>query len=316
MDCLLNICRKPPPRQPTRAISSRAPPQIPLQQPPTASNVRQPPTASHLRQPSTAAHVAPRLSNTIVVGIDFGLFQASFRMLTVRNDVYRFCEILRTSANHLGCAIAQSSKVPDVTNKEALSEHLEILKQWPGAGNTATDKTPSILAYDDSFTQVVAWGAEVTDHHQNRYAHFKLLLHQPSSSEATFFEDLASQIQGSPIHSVELPEGKEVVDIVADYFRLLYQHVQQILSSRYGEKFLANQSFSYVITVPALWNDRSKALTLEAANTGGFKGNVTLVTEPEAAALYCATLCDEVDLSVGSKFLSTKTSRNHNNGSL
>ena len=204
----------------------------------------------------------------------------------------------------LGCAIAHSSQVPNVRDKAKLSQHLEVLKTWPGAGNTATEKTPSILAYDDDFVQAVAWGAQVDDHHQNRFAHFKLLLHQPTSSEAAFFEDLTSQIQGSPVRNAQLPPGKEVVDLVADYFHSLYEYLQQVLKHQYGDKFLANQRFTYVITVPALWNDGSKALTLQAANQGGFKENVTLVTEPEAAALYCATLCEEVDLQLGSKFLS------------
>ena len=95
------------------------------------------------------------------------------------------------------------------------------------------------------------------------------------------------------------------MDVAADYFRQLGTYVRNILENTYGEKFLAGQNLWYVITVPALWSDRSKALTLRAAREGGFSGKITLVTEPEAAAVYCATLCDEVDLKVGSKFLGT-----------
>ena len=203
-----------------------------------------------------------------------------------------------------GCAIAHSSKVPDVRDRENLIQHLEVLKTWPGAGNAATEKTPSIIAYDNDFVQVVAWGAQVDDRCPNRFAHFKLLLHQPNSSEGPLFDGVASKIQGYPLGSAQLPPGKEAVDVVADYFHSLHEYLQQVLAHQYGDKFLANQTFVYVITVPALWNDRSKALTLQAANQGGFKDNVTLVTEPEAAALYCATLCEEVDLQLGSKFLS------------
>lgn len=194
--------------------------------------------------------------------------------------------------------------MPDVTDKNKLLEHLEVLKQWPGAGNTAIEKTPSILAYDNDLSQVIAWGAEVDDHYQNRFTHFKLLLHQPISSAAPLLNDSTSSVHGNPLHSAELPQGKEVIDIVADYFRALHQYIQQVLSNRYGVKFLASQSLAYVITVPAMWDDRSKARTLQAANAGGFSENVTLVTEPEAAALYCAALCEEVDLRAGSKFLS------------
>ena len=116
-------------------------------------------------------------------------------------------------------------------------------------------------------------------------------------------DDLAWKLQATSIRSSSLPRGKTAVDVTADYLRPLYQYIQQILSNTYGEKFLASQTLSYVITVPALWSDRSKALTQRAASEAGFNGKVTLVTEPEAAALYCATICDEVDLRVGSKFL-------------
>jgi molecular chaperone DnaK (HSP70) len=199
--------------------------------------------------------------------------------------------------NCLGCAIANSSKIRNVSDKALITENIEVLKRWPGAGNQAVEKTPSVLAYDNDFTRVVAWGSSVGDQHKNQFAHFKLLLHRPTNSDSASVDDLAWKLQATSIRSSSLPRGKTAVDVTADYLRPLYQYIQQILSNTYGEKFLASQTLSYVITVPALWSDRSKALTQRAASEAG------LVTEPEAAALYCATICDEVDLRVGSKFL-------------
>jgi molecular chaperone DnaK (HSP70) len=164
------------------------------------------------------------------------------------------------------------------------------MKRWPGSENQAAEKTPSVLAYDNSFTRVIAWGSSVGDQHKNQFAHFKSLLHRPASSE-------------SAIRSSSLPRGKTAVDVTADYLRQLYQYIQQILSNTYGEKFLSRQTLSYVITVPVLWSDHSKGLMIRAAREAGFNDKVTLVAEPEAAAWYCATICDEVDLRAGSKFL-------------
>ena len=207
---------------------------------------------------------------------------------------------------YAGCAIAHSSQIRDVTNKASIAEHIEVLKRWPGAGNVASEKTPSILAYDNDFTHVIAWGSSVTDQHKNRFAHFKLLLHRPTTSvDGQSVDNLGRDIQTMSLSSTSLPRGKTAVDVAADYFRALYAYIQQILNNTYGDKFLAQQNLQYVITVPALWSDRSKALTLRAASEGGFNGKVTLVTEPEAAAVYCATLCEEVDLRIGSKFLGT-----------
>jgi len=61
---------------------------------------------------------------------------------------------------------------------------------------------------------------------------------------------------------------------------------------------------AYVITVPAIWKDSAKALTRQAAEQAGIpKKDLDLVTEPEAAALYCATLCVEADLQDGDRFI-------------
>jgi len=97
--------------------------------------------------------------------------------------------------------------------------------------------------------------------------------------------------ESATIRSSNLPRGKTAVDVAADYFRCLYQYIQSVVMNTYGEKFLATQTLSYVITVPALWSDRLKAFTRRAASEGGFKGKVTLVTEPEAAALLKMDLC-------------------------
>lgn len=94
------------------------------------------------------------------------------------------------------------------------------------------------------------------------------------------------------------------MDVTADYLRSIYRYFQWVLESTYGKEFIDSQTLSYVITVPALWTDTSKAMILRAANNAGLNGKkVELVTESEAAALYCGTICDEVDLHVGSKFV-------------
>ena len=61
---------------------------------------------------------------------------------------------------------------------------------------------------------------------------------------------------------------------------------------------------SYIVTVPAIWSDGAKALTRQAAIRAGIpEAGLTLITEPEAAALFCATTCVEADLDAGDRFL-------------
>src|SRR5277367_2610223 len=236
------------------------------------------PTTSNPVPPPTYAAQRGLPPNTLVVAVDFG---TTYTGISSHNNV------------DVGCAIVHSSKIRDVNDKPRIAAQIEVLKRWPGAGTLSTEKTPSTLAYDDEFTKVIAWGSKVTPQHKNQFTHFKLLLDATSGQRPTIEETEGGR----------LPPGKTAVDVTADYFAQLYAYVMSVLENTFGEKFLAGQNLSYVITVPASWSDRSKALTLKAAMQGGFTGNVTLVTEPEAAAVYCATLADEVVLRIGSKFL-------------
>jgi hypothetical protein len=101
-----------------------------------------------------------------------------------------------------------------------------------------------------------------------------------------------------------LPHMKPV-DYARDYLTGIIRFVRQdVLPSPYGDKFLQNQRISYVITVPAIWSDKAKQLTQKAAIASDIdKDSLTLITEPEAAALYCATLCEEVDLEPDDNFM-------------
>ena len=207
--------------------------------------------------------------------------------------------------NVKGCAFGNSSKVKDPTDKAMVKEHIEVLKQWPGAGAWSLEKTPTIIAYDNDLNKVLAWGSGVTDNHKIQFAHFKLLLQQTTELNDEV-DNLKTTLQEiSIIRSSGLPRGKTAVNVTADYLREVHRFLHETLRSTYGEEYLSSQKLLYVITVPAMWSDRSKALTEQAAREAGFTGKLTLVTEPEAAALYCATICEEVDLKVGSKFLGT-----------
>ena len=101
-----------------------------------------------------------------------------------------------------------------------------------------------------------------------------------------------------------LPD-KTALDYAGDYLSRINQYVlREVLPSRFGERFLQNQKLTFVITVPAIWSDKAKDHTRQAAYAAGIqKDDLTLITEPEAAALYCATLCDEVDLEPGDRFM-------------
>ena len=95
------------------------------------------------------------------------------------------------------------------------------------------------------------------------------------------------------------------MDYAGEYLTRIIEYItKEEFPKRFGAKFLKNQKMSYIITVPAIWSDKAKEQTKQAALTAGIKmDDLELITEPEAAALYCATLCEEVDLEQGDHFL-------------
>lgn len=97
-----------------------------------------------------------------------------------------------------------------------------------------------------------------------------------------------------PINLPPLPPGKSEIDVAADYLFKLRQAMRSQLQKTLGEVFNREErNIRYYLTVPAIWNDAGKAATRAAAIQAGFlrdenDNRLTLITEPEAAALFCS----------------------------
>jgi hypothetical protein len=107
----------------------------------------------------------------------------------------------------------------------------------------------------------------------------KLKFDQGTSALASELEKLSFEGLGY--------SGRDVVDLCADYLRELRRHAQIHLQQRFGEEVYNSMNKELVITVPAVWSERAKHWTLEAVKRAGIDATkLTLVTEPEAAAIY------------------------------
>lgn len=91
-----------------------------------------------------------------------------------------------------------------------------------------------------------------------------------------------------------LPRGKKPVDIVTDYLGALKSYTVQTLERRLGKEVVQKSKVEYVLTVPAVWSDKARQMTMEAAIRAGLgvgaegdaAGLLKLITEPEGAAEY------------------------------
>ncbi|CAO3617361.1 unnamed protein product [Cunninghamella blakesleeana] len=105
-----------------------------------------------------------------------------------------------------------------------------------------------------------------------------------------------------------LPNGLNVIDVIADYLRAFHDHVKSELLKGFAGNY-DQSKFRYCLTVPAMWSDRAKAATREAAIRAGLvlrsdhPERLMLISEPEAAALYCEKKSEQFNLSHGQRFM-------------
>ncbi|RDW90137.1 Hsp70 family protein [Aspergillus mulundensis] len=173
------------------------------------------------------------------------------------------------------------------TNNEARED---IITEWPGAGTHTKQKIPTVLYYDQ-YQEVVGWGPDIANalaptgypkQGVQKVEWFKLQL---MLSGNTYID---------PINLPPLPPGKSEIDVAADYLFKLRQAMRSQLQKTLGEVFTREErNIKYYLTVPAIWNDAGKAATRAAALQAGFlrdenDNRLTLISEPEAAALFCA----------------------------
>ena len=78
--------------------------------------------------------------------------------------------------------------------------------------------------------------------------------------------------------------------VATDYLRLFWQYTKEEIRKYQGNDFEEIYDLRIVLTVPAIWSQSANDNTLKAARVAGLPANITLVTEPEAAA--SATLKD------------------------
>ncbi|KAL8680486.1 MAG: hypothetical protein Q9186_003329 [Xanthomendoza sp. 1 TL-2023] len=173
------------------------------------------------------------------------------------------------------------------TNTEAKED---IITEWPGAGNQTKQKIPTVLYYDQ-YQKVVGWGPDIAD------ALAPTGYPKPGVQKVEWFK-LQLMLSGNtyidPINLPPLPPGKSEIDVAADYLFKLRQAMRAQLQKTLGEVFNREErNIRYFLTVPAIWNDAGKAATRAAAIQAGFlrdenDNRLTLITEPEAAAMFCS----------------------------
>ncbi|CEJ55734.1 hypothetical protein PMG11_01972 [Penicillium brasilianum] len=146
------------------------------------------------------------------------------------------------------------------SSKKHLND-IDLIRSWPGPTREQDEvcKTPSRIAYkceNPSISNGAAWGYQV-EARMKSYSWMKLLL-DPK----------------------------------------IYRYTILYLEKRLGAGVVQASPLNFWFTIPAMWSDKAKEDTLRVAIKAGFKSrpkdDITIITEPEAAAIATlTTLSDE-----------------------
>ncbi|KAK3343434.1 Hsp70 family protein-like protein [Lasiosphaeria hispida] len=162
---------------------------------------------------------------------------------------------------------------------------------WPGAEGDAAPKIPTLINYSADGKDFT-WGASV-DKMQDNIVGVKLLL-DPSQERPLYLPMLNYKrtLKNLP---------KPPVAIAADFIGAVYNHALVEIAKVVPKNYFALCQKHFVLSVPAVWSDKAKNATMEAAKMAGIFP-VSLIKEPEAAALYTMHSLD-FSLNVGDAFV-------------
>ncbi|KAG1146232.1 hypothetical protein G6F37_011918 [Rhizopus arrhizus] len=186
-----------------------------------------------------------------------------------------------------GCSYAfiQNDEVVDVV-------------RWPKQNNNVYPKAPTLNFYQGNTKEMTQWANAA-----------RLEMQRPNSRNSVLLKQYKLYLDENIAKDLPpLPNGLTIVEAISDYLRAFYDHVMVELKKGFAKNYSHHQ-FRYCLTVPAMWSDKAKATMREAAIMAGLiqeddhRDRLMLISEPEAAALYCEKKCEQFNLKHNDRFM-------------
>ncbi|KAK5991079.1 Protein kinase rad3-like protein, partial [Cladobotryum mycophilum] len=163
----------------------------------------------------------------------------------------------------------------------ARPEVKHILSDWPSAnGVKSSPKVPTELRKVAKGWQ---WGYQIPESaKRSRFFKLWVLTESMQCTELTF---ILSKLD-EPVKVKK--DGESAQELTKIYLSCLHDHFISVLEKRLSPDVVQSTPMDFIVTVPAIWSNTAKQETKNAASMAGFCGNqrITLISEPEAAALY------------------------------
>ncbi|CAG8958336.1 hypothetical protein HYFRA_00000693 [Hymenoscyphus fraxineus] len=175
-------------------------------------------------------------------------------------------------------------------------ETVRWLQKWPGRANAVENKVPTVLVYPKNSTEPSSWGflsekpTEQMSEDKDCKEWFKTFLDEKKLR-------VAQQNANTP--GVCPSSVQEVEKLYCDFFRFLYQTIQQKLQGELASIW-EDANIEFIFSVPTTWKvvptvERFRS-TIERAGFGKFPGHKAVIglTEAEAAAVHTARVFPKI----------------------
>ncbi|KAK3897932.1 heat shock protein SSA3 [Staphylotrichum tortipilum] len=177
-----------------------------------------------------------------------------------------------------------------VTSDKTSIDDIDVIRTWPGDGRPVEGnwKTPTVIAYgaENRGASRNYWGYEVR-RGMASCSWTKLLL--DTSAETSDYDDPSLRSAAGYSSLFHLPEGKDAQMVCQDFLTEVYRFVVGNLKMRMTPEVFDMTPIECYLTVPAIWADKARAATWEAAKAAGFGSRkfdeIRMIAEPEAAAI-------------------------------
>jgi len=156
------------------------------------------------------------------------------------------------------------------------TKRVRLIDDWhkSNASIENTEKVPTKISYENR--EPLHWGYDVTVT-ETSFKWFKLLLDPHRAAQVPGPVVSSERLLGSLVKTAE--------QVAADYLEQVWNYTMSDISRNQGEGWESRHHLRVVLTVPAIWSPAAKDRTLKAARAAGLPENISLVSEPEAAAL-------------------------------
>ncbi|XP_023192435.1 heat shock 70 kDa protein 12A-like [Xiphophorus maculatus] len=165
------------------------------------------------------------------------------------------------------------------------------LKMWGKEIGLDTPKTPTCILFDES-EEFVAFGYQATATYN--------CMGGETGKKHYFFQNFKMALYGKELRrdmKIKAANGKEMtaLKVFTEALRFLKDDALKTISSNAAGMVLLASDFTWVLTVPAIWDQSAKQFMREAAMEAGIvtKGDeekLVMALEPEAASIWCKKL--------------------------